>query len=196
MTDNKRRVGIFSGSFNPIHAGHMILANYIVEFSDLDEVWFVVSPHNPLKNADDLLDDDIRLRMTELAVEGFEKFKVSDIEFSMPKPSYTIDTMNKLSDENPDIDFTLIIGADSWNDIHKWKNHSELATRYKLIIYPRLGFEIKINEEFTSNVHVLYAPVVQVSSTLVRNMIYAGKEVRAFLPQPVYESVKQHRLYL
>lgn len=192
----RKQTGVFSGSFNPIHIGHLILANYIVEFSNLDEICFVVSPHNPLKNAGELLSDHIRLEMTRLAVCNYDKFRVSDIEFGMPKPSYTIDTLNKLSDENPNIDFTLIIGADSWNDIHKWKSYEELLGKYKLLVYPRQGYEISIEESFRDNVQEIKAPVIGVSSTLVRNMITAGKETRALLPESVYNYIKRHQIYL
>lgn len=190
-----KKTGVFSGSFNPIHIGHLALANYIAEFTDLDEILFVVSPHNPLKNADDLLSDDVRLEMTRLAIKNYAKFSLSDIEFGMPKPSYTIDTLNKLSDENPDTDFTLIMGADSWNDIHKWKNYEELLSKYQLLVYPRTGFQIVIADQFKQNVHEIRAPLIEISSTFIRNMIATGKEVRAFLPDVVYNYIKQHEIY-
>jgi len=110
----KKQVGIFSGSFNPVHTGHLILANYLLEFTSLDEIWLVVSPHNPIKEADSLLDEKIRLEMARLAVEEFDRLLVSDIEFCMPKPSYTIDTLTRLRSENPDVEFTLVIGSDNW----------------------------------------------------------------------------------
>lgn len=191
----QKQTGIFSGSFNPIHNGHLMLANYIVEYSNLDEIWFVVTPQNPLKEPGLLLDDGIRLQMTQLAVQGFEKFRVSDIEFSMPKPSYTIDTLNRLSQENPDTGFTLIIGADSWNDIHKWKSHQEMIEKYKVMVYPRLGYDITINENQKQNVAVVEAPVVEVSSTFVRKSIREGKEVKAFVPLSVYDFVIENQLY-
>ena len=191
----RKQTAVFSGSFNPIHIGHLALANYIAEFTDLDEILFVVSPHNPLKNADDLLSDDIRLEMTRLAVRDYAGFTVSDIEFGMPKPSYTIDTLNKLSNENPDTDFTLIIGADSWNDIHKWRNYKELLSKYKLLVYPRRGYEIIIEEAYRQNVQQIKAPLIEVSSTFIRNMLATGKEVRAFIPESVYNYIKQHGIY-
>lgn len=191
----RKQTGVFSGSFNPIHIGHLILANYIVEFSELDEICFVVSPHNPLKNANELLSDQIRLEMTRIAIQNYGKFSVSDIEFGMPKPSYTIDTLNKLSDENPDVDFTLIIGADSWSDIHRWKNYQELLSKYRLLIYPRHGYEIIIDQSFQHHVQEIKAPVVEISSTLVRNMIVAGRDTRALLPESVYNYIKRHQIY-
>lgn len=190
-----KQIGIFSGSFNPIHAGHLMLANFMSEFTYLDEVWMVVTPHNPLKDIDGLLDDDIRLEMTELALQDFEKLKVSDIEFSMPRPSYTIDTLNKLTEENPDKEFTLIIGGDNWTRFSQWKNYEILLSDYKILIYPRLGEEIVIPEEFSKTVQVVKAPIIEVSSTFIRESIGRGKNVRAFVPSKVYDFIEENGLY-
>ena len=185
----KKQIGIFSGSFNPIHVGHVILGSYMCEFTCLDEVWFVVSPHNPLKDVDELLDDDIRLQMTRLALEKFENLKVSDVEFHLPRPSYTIDTLNFLKKNIPDTEFTLIIGGDNWNDFHKWKSYEQLREEFPILIYPRLGEEIVIPEQFQKNIEVVNAPILEISSTFIRNGIKVGKDMQAFVPEKVWELI-------
>ncbi|KAF5081586.1 Nicotinate-nucleotide adenylyltransferase [anaerobic digester metagenome] len=191
----KKQVGIFSGSFNPIHIGHLILANYMLEFTYLDEVWFVVTPHNPLKKVDSLLGDSIRLEMTRLAVKDFDRLLVSDIEFDMPKPSYTIETLTKLKAENPGLEFTLLIGSDNWVKFPRWKDNERLAKEFKILVYPRLGEDVLINGLHTENVRLVDAPVVEISSTFIRESIRAGKDVRAFLPNRVYDYILSNKLY-
>lgn len=195
MSDKKIKTGVFSGSFNPIHQGHLILANYIAEFGDLDEVWFVVTPHNPLKLSDDLLDDQTRLEMTQLAVEGYDKIKVSDVEFAMPKPSYSIDTLNKLSSDFPDREFQLIIGADNWALFDQWRNYEELIQNYKVLVYPRLGYDVEIADAYKDNVSMVNAPVIELSSTFIRESIRRGISVKAFVPDATYSFITKHRLY-
>ena len=167
----QKQIGIFSGSFNPIHMGHLMLANYITEFTYIDEVWFVVTPHNPLKEVDDLADEKSRLQMCQIAVEGIEKFKVSEIEFSMPKPSYSIDTLDKLKKDYPESDFSLIIGADNWSNFHLWKDYKRIREENKILIYPRLGEELKIDAEFKENVQICNAPILQISSTSLQSSL-------------------------
>ncbi|MDD4847097.1 MAG: nicotinate (nicotinamide) nucleotide adenylyltransferase [Petrimonas sp.] len=191
----KKQVGIFSGSFNPIHIGHLILANYMLEFTYLDEVWFLVTPHNPLKEAESLLGDNIRLEMTRLAVKDFDRLLVSDIEFDMPKPSYTIETLTKLKAENPGLEFTLLIGSDNWVKFPRWKDNERLAKEFKILVYPRLGEDVLINGLHTENVRLVDAPVVEISSTFIRESIRAGKDVRAFLPNRVYDYILSSKLY-
>lgn len=191
----KLQIGIFSGSFNPVHTGHLILANYICEFTDLDEVWFVVTPHNPLKEAGDLLEDNIRLHMVRLALEEFDHMMVSDVEFHMPRPSYTIDTLTKLSNEHPDKSFTLIIGGDNWKRFHQWKKHEELISNYPVFVYPRLGETVVIPEEYHSSVRLVGAPIVEISSTFIRESIQNGKDMRAFLPSQVHDFIIENGLY-
>ena len=191
----KKQVGIFSGSFNPVHIGHLILANYMLEFTYLDEVWFVVTPQNPLKEIDSLLEEKIRLEMTRLAVKDFNRLIVSDIEFNMPKPSYTIDTLTKLKTENPDLEFTLVIGSDNWTRFPRWKDNERLAKEFKILIYPRLGEDIRINGLYPENVRLVDAPVVEISSSFIREGIFAGKDMRAFLPNRVYDYILSNKLY-
>lgn len=191
----KKQIGIFSGSFNPIHMGHLILANYIKEFTYPDEVWFVVTPHNPLKNAENLLDDDLRLKMVTLALENFDGLKVSDIEFSMPRPSYTIDTLTKLREMHPDKEFTLIIGSDNWAGFHRWKDYARILAEFKILIYPRLGNEIVIPAEFSESIGLVKAPVIELSSTFIRNSIKEGKNMQAFVPKKVYELIEEQHIY-
>lgn len=191
----KKQVGIFSGSFNPIHIGHLILANYMLEFTYLDEVWFLVTPHNPLKEAESLLGDNIRLEMTRLAVKDFDRLLVSDIEFDMPKPSYTIETLTKLKAENPGLEFTLLIGSDNWTKFPQWKDNERLAKEFKILVYPRLGEDVRINNTYAENVRLVDAPVVEISSTFIRESIRAGKDVRAFLPNRVYDYILSNKLY-
>lgn len=190
-----KQVGIFSGSFNPIHIGHLILANYMLEFTYLDEVWFVVSPHNPLKETKNLLSNDIRLEMARLAVMDFDDMIVSDVEFDMPEPSYTIDTLTKLKTENPRLEFTLLIGGDNWTEFYRWKDHERLAKEFKILIYPRRGEDVRIDSEHTENVQLVEAPIVEISSTFIRESIRAGKDVRAFLPNRVYDYIVSNKLY-
>lgn len=188
-------IGIFSGSFNPIHMGHVILANYIVEFTEIDEIWFLVSPQNPLKSAEGLSDQQSRLEMTKLALQKYVKFKVSDFEFSMPKPSYTIDTLRTLRERYPEDTFFLIIGADNWNVFESWREYDKIWEEFKLKVYPRLGSRITIPNKLKHKVEALDSPIVEMSSTFIRESIAEGKNISAFLPEGVYEYIIEKGLY-
>ncbi|SBW00043.1 nicotinate (nicotinamide) nucleotide adenylyltransferase [uncultured Dysgonomonas sp.] len=188
-------IGIFSGSFNPIHIGHLILANYIVEFTEIEEVWFLVSPQNPLKSEDELSDEHIRLEMTELALAKYTKLKASDFEFSMPIPSYTVNTLDALRNEYPGHDFTLIIGADNWNVFESWREYDKILENYKIKVYPRLGHRITIPTKLRDKVEALDSPIIEISSTFIRDSIYEGKDVRAFLPDDIYDYILNKGLY-
>lgn len=188
-------IGIFSGSFNPVHIGHLILANYIAEFTEIEEVWFVVSPKNPLKDGSQLSDEYIRLEMVEIALEKYTKLRASDFEFSMPRPSYTIDTLNALQEKYPEHTFTLIIGADNWSYFENWKEHDKILENYKLKVYPRLGYRISIAKKIKTKVEALDSPVIEISSTFIRENIKAGRNIRPFLLDDVYNYIAENKLY-
>lgn len=189
------KVGIFSGSFNPIHIGHLVLANYITEFSDIEEVWFLVTPQNPLKDNSTLADELLRLEMAQLAVRDYPKLKVSDFEFSLPKPSYTINTLDLLKETYPDNDFCLIIGADNWEFFDRWKDYEAILEAYKIYVYPRFGYRVSVQNKLKKTVEVLDSPIVEISSTFIRESIKEGKSIRAFLPDVVYQYITKKSLY-
>ncbi len=188
------KTGLFFGSFNPIHIGHLIIASYFVEFSDLKKVWFVVSPQNPLKEKQGLLDDYHRLALVNIAVEDDPRFKASNIEFSLPKPSYTIDTLTYLQEKYPDDEFVLIMGTDNIESFHKWKNYEQILNNYELYVYPRPG---SVKNELLNHhkVRLVDAPVIQISSSFIRNAIKEKKEVKYLLPPKVYDYVKEMHFY-
>ncbi|NLA62812.1 MAG: nicotinate-nucleotide adenylyltransferase, partial [Bacteroidales bacterium] len=169
--------------------------NYITEFADIDEVWFVVTPHNPLKQVNGLADEQARLEMCQIAVQKMGKLKVSDIEFSMTKPSYTIDTLDKLKEDYPALDFTLIVGADNWSSFHLWRAYKRIIEENKILIYPRLGEELAIDEQYSHNAQSCNAPILQISSTFIRTSIGEKKNIASFLPNGVYEYIMTHKLY-
>ena len=180
------RIGLYSGSFNPVHHGHVMLANYLVEYSDLDELWFVVSPQNPLKKREDLMKDEDRLKMVEQALEGDSRLKVSDIEMSLPLPSYTINTLRALSSQYPEDQFVFICGMDSLQGMHRWREYQAILDGYELLVFPRKGYD---GGELIHHPHVkvLETPVIEVSSTFIRNSMKAGKDVRHFMPEKAYQ---------
>ncbi len=189
------KIGLFFGSFNPIHIGHLALANYFVEYTDLNKLWFVVSPHNPFKNKKTLLADNQRLYMVRSAVENMpEKYYASNIEFNMPKPSFTIDTLTYLKEKYPNKEFVLIMGADNLVNIHKWKNYEEIVKNYKIYVYPRPGVDltkIKAKADFT----VFDAPLIEISSSFIRKSISMGKNVNFFMPEVVAKYVDEMNFY-
>jgi nicotinate-nucleotide adenylyltransferase len=188
-------VVIFSGSFNPIHIGHLAIANYVVEFTDADEFLFVVSPHNPFKHQSELADFQHRLNMVKIAFEGLDlPVAVSDIENTLPKPSYTINTINALAEKYPDKKWSLLIGADNLANFHLWKDSSKIIERHQLLVYPRTGFD---NDELyvKNNACKLNAPIMEISSTFIRNNISKGHNLRALLPKGVFEYIHEHKLY-
>lgn len=185
MKDERLKTGIFSGSFNPVHIGHLALANYLCEFEGLDEVWFVVTPHNPLKEREKLMDDNLRLEMVRIAIDGYSRFRVSDIEFHLPRPSYTIDTLQALNAAYPERSFYFIMGADNWENISRWKDSEVLLHNYSFLVYPRHGHAISIPDTYP-NVRAVHAPLIEISSTFIRHALREGKDIRFFLPAGIY----------
>ena len=179
------KVALYFGSFNPIHIGHLALANYICEFDEIDELWFVVSPRNPFKQQTDLMDDDLRLRLVRLAIEGYPKFKACDVEFSLPRPSYTYNTLQKLHELYPEHEFQLLMGADNFPYLKNWYMGEHLINEYPIIVYPRPGYEID-EEALTPNVRLVNAPVFEISSTFIRKSMATGQDVRYFLHPAVW----------
>ena len=190
----KIRTGILSGSFNPIHIGHLALANYLLEFEGLDEIWFVLTPQNPLKEKESLMDDEMRLEMVKMAIQDCSHFSASTIEFELPRPSYTINTLEALHKKYPERDFTLLIGADNWLIFHKWAQYEKIMKNYNILIYPRRGHVVYIDPEYP-NIKSVNAPLIEVSSTFIRDSLKRGKNMRYFLSSKVYEFVKKHGLY-
>lgn len=189
-----KKIGIYSGSFNPIHHGHVMLANYLVEFSDLDELWFVVSPQNPLKRKADLLDDDERLRMVQLAIGDDPRFRVSDVEMHLPTPSYTINTLTALSERYPEDQFVFICGMDSLQNLHQWREYQEILDNYKLLVFPREGYDggALVNHP---SVTVLKTPILEISSTFIRNCVAEGRDVRHFMPAKAFDYMQEMGFY-
>ena len=190
------KVGLYFGTFNPIHIGHLIIANHMAEFSRLEQIWMVVTPHNPHKTKSTLLDDYKRLEMVFLATENYPKIKPSDIEFKLPQPNYTVNTLVHLQEKYPQHEFSLIMGEDNLNSLHKWKNYEVILQNHDIYIYPRISTEA-INPEFKAHprIHKIDAPVVEISSTFIRDSIKAGKNVWALLPEDVWKYVDHNNLY-
>jgi len=191
-----KKIGLFFGSFNPIHVGHMTLANYMVEFTHLDEVWFVVTPHNPHKKKKTLLDDVHRLAMVRIAVEEYPKLKASTIEFDLPQPNYTVNTLAHLEEKYPAHHFCLIMGEDNLKNFHKWKNYEVILDRYELVVYPRIT-ETKLPEEFENHpkIHQVAAPIMEISSTFIRKAIKEKKNIRPMLPHNVWTYLDEMNFY-
>ncbi|QOR72930.1 nicotinate-nucleotide adenylyltransferase [Cruoricaptor ignavus] len=193
----RKKTGLFFGSFNPIHIGHLILANYILENSDMQELWFIVSPQNPFKEKKSLLDDMTRLDLVERALRNYEKMRVSNVEFSLPKPSYTIDTLTYLKEKFPNHSFALIMGEDNLAGLPKWKNSELLVKNYQIIVYPRYFEKSETLESYEEheNITLIDAPIIELSATQIRQMIKEGKNVRPMLPPEVFDYIDGSSLY-
>ena len=188
------KIGLFFGSFNPLHVGHLVIAGYMAGFTGLDRVWLVVSPHNPLKNKADLLKAYDRLEMARLATEEAAEIQVSDIEFGLPRPSYTIDTLTYLGERYPEHEFSLIMGSDNLYSLKKWKNYELLLRDYRLLVYPRPGYRDSGLEDHPS-VQITDAPLMEISSTLIRKSIADGKNMQFFVPEKVWDFIDKKGLY-
>lgn len=210
------KIGLYFGTFNPIHIGHLIIANHFAEYSGLDQIWMVVTPHNPLKKKDPLLDDYQRLQLVFLATEDYPKIKPSDIEFKLPQPNYTVNTLVHLQEKYPQHTFSLIMGEDNLKSLHKWKNYDVILQNYEIYVYPRLETKGRTGEAISSeldtslkgelakqnsayknnpNIHIIDAPIVEISSTFIRANIKSKKNVRPLLPSKVWEYIDHNNLY-
>jgi len=194
MLSDKKNIGLYFGSFNPIHNGHLAIANYLLENTGMDEVWFVVSPQSPFKKEDSLLEDDFRYSMVLLAIKGNDRMRASNIEFGLPKPSYTINTLNILREKYPDVNFSLILGADNLEYFNKWKNYQEILANYHIYVYPRSGSEGGTLSNHSSITWV-NAPLLDISSTDIREMIKKGTDVSPFLSEKVLKYIAKMGFY-
>lgn len=190
------KIGLFFGTFNPIHIGHLIIANYIVEFSDLDEVWFVVTPQSPFKIKSSLLENHHRLAMVNIAVENYPKLKASNIEFQLPQPNYTINTLIVAEEKYPSHEFSIIMGEDNLKSFHKWKNYNVILENYNVYYFPRISDKV-IPENLINHhkVHKVNAPIIQLSSTFIRKSIKDKKNISTMLPCNVWKYLDEMNFY-
>lgn len=191
---SRKEIGLFFGSFNPIHAGHLILANYMVEFTSMSELWFVVSPQNPFKESKTLLPEIHRYALVDRAVEKEDRFKASNIEFKLPKPSYTIDTLAHLIEKYPNFEFSLIMGQDNLTHLHKWKNSDVLVEQHKIYVYPR-PFAKAGKLDKHPNIQLVNAPQIEISASFIRDAIKAKKDVSWFLPKGAWTYIEEMGFY-
>lgn len=192
----KKKIGLYFGTFNPIHVGHLTIANHMTEYSDLDHVWFVVTPHSPFKKKSTLLDDNHRYQMVLRATEDYEKLKPSDIEFKLPQPNYTINTLVHLQEKYPDHEFSLIMGEDNLKGFHKWKNYELILEDHDIYVYPRVS-KGKIETRFDDHprIHHVDAPIMELSSTFIRKSIKERKNIRPMLPEHVWQYLDEMNFY-
>jgi nicotinate-nucleotide adenylyltransferase len=187
------KIGLYFGSFNPVHIGHLVIVNHILNETALEKVWFIVSPQNPFKTNGSLLNEYDRLHLVRLATEDDSRIRVSDIEFHLPKPSYTIDTLTFLKEKYPDHEFSVIMGSDSFQNLDKWKNFKAIIENYTLYIYQRPGFPVE--NKIGATIEVLNAPFLEISATAIRELIKRGKSIRYMVPEKVREEIEQNRYY-
>jgi nicotinate-nucleotide adenylyltransferase len=190
------KVGLYFGTFNPIHVGHLIIANHMVENSDLDEIWMVVTPHNPFKKKSSLLENHHRFELVYRATENYEKLKPSDIEFKLPQPNYTVHTLAHISDTYPDKDFCLIMGEDNLKSFHKWKNYETILEHHHIYVYPRISDGV-VEHQFKDHpkIHKVDAPIIELSSTMIRNGIKNKKNIKPLLTNEVWQYIDEMNFY-
>ena len=191
-----KNIGLYFGSFNPIHIGHLILANYLAEHSNLDEIWLVVTPQNPFKDKKSLLDNASRLEMVALSLKEYDKLKPCDIEFHLPQPNYTIDTLIHLEEKYPQHSFSLIMGEDNLKSFHKWKNYEYILANYPIYVYPRIS-EGDIPQSLINHPQItrINAPIIELSATFIREELKVGRNIRPLLPEKVWQYIDKLGLY-
>ncbi|MCF4100722.1 nicotinate-nucleotide adenylyltransferase [Gillisia sp. M10.2A] len=191
-----KKVGLYFGTFNPIHIGHLIIANYMVEYSDLDEVWMVVTPHNPFKKKSSLLDNHHRLEMVYKACENYDKLKPCDVEFKLPQPNYTVKTLIQLEEDHSKLEFSLIMGEDNLKSFHKWKNYEVILEKHHIYVYPRISDGL-MESQFKDHpaIHKVDAPIIELSSTFIRKAIKDKKNIKPMLPAAVWEYIDLMNFY-
>jgi nicotinate-nucleotide adenylyltransferase len=192
-----KKIGLYFGTFNPIHIGHLAIANHMVEFSDLDEVWMIVTPHNPFKKKSSLLADNHRYQLVQIAIEDYPKLKASNIEFNLPQPNYTVNTLAHISEKYPKHNFNLIMGEDNLASFHKWKNYEVILENHNIYVYPRVHKDSVAKTQFDEHlrIHKVAAPIMEVSSTFIRKAIAAKKNIRALLPCKVWQYIDEMNFY-
>ena len=190
----KKKIGLYFGSFNPIHVGHLIIASHIYNNSDLDQIWFVVSPLNPFKKKINLLDNYSRLNLVNIAIKNFSFFKASNIEFSLPIPSYTINTLEYIKEKFPEYEFSLLMGKDNLSNFKKWKNYEIIIKNHNIFVYPRLNCKSSIFEDH-KNIRLIDAPIIEISSSMIRSNIKSKIDFRAYLPDEVWNYIDEMNFY-
>ena len=196
QVQHTKKIGLFFGTFNPIHIGHLAIANHLAEFSDLDEVWLVVTPLSPFKKKQSLLDNHHRLEMVHQATEDYPHLQPSNIEFGLPQPNYTINTLAYLQEKYPNHEFSLIMGEDNLKGFHKWKNYEIILQNHHIYVYPRISEE-KVETQFNSHpkIHHINAPIIEISSTFIRSCIKEGKNIQPLLPHKVWLYLDEMNFY-
>jgi nicotinate-nucleotide adenylyltransferase len=187
------KVGLYFGSFNPIHTGHLIIANHILNETDLDKIWFIVSPQNPFKAAENLLNEYDRFHLVQKAIENDQRLRASDIEFSLPRPSFTVHTLSYLGDKYPGYTFSIIMGSDSFQNLGKWKNSEVIIKNHHILIYKRPGFEI--DNKLNANLTIMDAPLLEISATHIRELVSKGRSIKYLVPQAVEDEILRASLY-